>query len=84
MDTVIIVTLKVNGLPAPIKIASQQEPTIQQIYKMIVDIVEQNDMSRDIQFKKFLQENEQKMYVYEIGERKCVVLVEKLAKVIDF
>jgi hypothetical protein len=84
LETVIIVTFKIKGLPLPIKIASQKEPSINQIYKMISDIVEANDFSGEIQFKKFLQESGQKMFIYEIGERKCVVLVEKLEKVIEF
>mgnify|MGYP005828127065 CR=1 FL=1 len=84
METVIIVTFKVKGLPVPIKIASPTEPTISQIYKMIADIVKTNNLDGDVQFKKILQENEQKMYIYEIGTRKCVVLVEKLEKVIEF
>ncbi|KKK37873.1 hypothetical protein WQ57_11900 [Mesobacillus campisalis] len=84
METVTIVTFKVKGLPEPIKIASQYEPSINQIGKMISDIVKANNMSGDIQFKKFLQENGQKMFIYEIGGTKCVVLVEKLEKVIEF
>ncbi len=84
LETVIIVTIKVKGLPVPIKIASQTEPTISQIYKMIADLAEKNDITGDIKFKKILQENEQKMYIYEIGNQKCVVLIEKLEKVIEF
>jgi hypothetical protein len=84
LETVTIITFKVKGLPEPIKIASQYEPSINQVGKMISDIVKTNSLSGEIQFKKFLQENGQKMFIYEIGERKCVVLVEKLEKVIEF
>jgi len=84
LETVIIATIKVRGLPVPIKIASQTEPTISQIYKMIADLAQKNDIPGDIKFKKILQENEQKMYIYEIGNQKCVVLIEKLEKVIEF
>jgi hypothetical protein len=84
LDTVIIVTIKVKGLPVPIKIASQTEPPISQVYKMIADLAKKNDITGDIQFVKVLQENEQKMYIYEIGNQKCVVLIEKLEKVIQF
>jgi hypothetical protein len=84
LDTVIIVTIKVKGLPVPIKIASQAEPSISQIYKMIADLAKKHDITGDIQFMKILQENEQKMYIYEIGNQKCVVLIEKLEKVIEF
>lgn len=84
LDTVIIVTIKVKGLPVPIKIASQTEPSISQVYKMIADLAKKNDITGDIQFVKVLQENEQKMYIYEIGNHKCVVLIEKLEKVIQF
>lgn len=84
LNTVIIVTVKVNGFPAPIKIASQIEPNMDQINTMVVDLAVKYSVSGKVQFKKFLEEHEQKMYIYEIGDRKCVVLVEKLAKVIEF
>lgn len=84
LDTVIIVTLKVTGLSDPIKIASQTEPAIDQIDQMVVDLVKKNKISGEIHFEKSLQENQQKMYVYKIGQKKCVVLVEKLAKVKEF
>jgi hypothetical protein len=84
LETVIIVTVKVNGLPAPIKIASQMEPSMDQIEAMVIDLVEKFQLSGEVQFKKRLEENEQKMYIYEIAGRKCLVLVEKLAKVIEF
>ncbi|MCM3584323.1 hypothetical protein M3182_01030 [Mesobacillus maritimus] len=84
MDKVIIVTFRVKGLPVPIKIASQIEPTINQIMKMVSELAVKNQLEGDIQFRKFLQEKEQKMYIYDIGNRKCMVLVEKLEKVMEF
>ncbi len=84
MDSVILVTFKIKGIPIPIKIASTNEPTREQILKKITDLANGYDLSGDIQFKKLLKENGHKMYIYEIGDRKCMVLVEKLEKIKEF
>ncbi|MBT2644128.1 hypothetical protein J7I80_17935 [Bacillus sp. ISL-41] len=84
MDSVILVTFKIKGIPIPIKIASTNEPTREQILKKITDLANGYDLSGEIQFKKLLKENGHKMYIYEIGDRKCVVLVEKLEKIKEF
>ena len=81
MDSVILVTFKIKGIPIPIKIASTNEPTREQILKKITDLANGYDLSGEIQFKKLLKENGHKMYIYEIGDKKCMVLVEKLEKI---
>lgn len=84
MDSVILVTFKIKGIPIPIKIASTNEPTREQIQKKITDLANGYDLSGEIQFKKLLKENGHKMYIYEIGDKKCMVLVEKLEKIKEF
>lgn len=84
MDSVILVTFKIKGIPIPIKIASTNEPTREQILKKITDLANGYDLSGEIQFKKLLKENGHKMYIYEIGDKKCMVLVEKLEKIKEF
>jgi phage regulator Rha-like protein len=84
LDSVILVTFKIKGIPIPIKIASTNEPTREQILKKITDLANGYDLSGEIQFKKLLKENGHKMYIYEIGEKKCMVLVEKLEKIKEF
>lgn len=84
MDSVILVTFRIKGIPLPIKIASANEPSRDQITKKVSDLAKGYDFIGDIQFKKLLKENDQKMYIYEIGERKCMVLVEKLEKIKKF
>jgi phage regulator Rha-like protein len=84
LDSVILVTFKINGIPIPIKIASTNEPTREQILKKISDLAKGYDLTGEIQFKKLLKESGQKMYIYEIGDRKCMVLVEWLEKIKEF
>ncbi|WP_174731231.1 hypothetical protein [Mesobacillus harenae] len=84
MDSVILVTIRVKGMQLPIKIASKIEPTKDQIYKKISDLAKAQELTGEIQFKKLIQEKGQKMYIYKIGERRCVVIVEKLQKIIQF
>ncbi|WP_210366822.1 hypothetical protein [Bacillus sp. REN3] len=84
MDSVIIVTFKIKGIPIPIKIASSNEPSKDQIQKKITDLAKGYDLIGEIQFKKLLKEKGQKMYIYEIGGRKCIVLVERLEKIKEF
>ncbi|WNF20869.1 hypothetical protein [Mesobacillus jeotgali] len=84
MDSVILVTFKIKGIPIPIKIASTNEPTREQILKKVTDFANGYDLSGEIQFKKLLKENDHKMYIYEIGDKKCMVLVEKLEKIKEF
>ncbi|MGV2939016.1 hypothetical protein AB5I83_05450 [Mesobacillus sp. LC4] len=84
MDSVILVTFKIKGIPIPIKIASTNEPTREQILKKITDLANGYDLSGEIQFKKLLKENGHKMFIYEIGDKKCMVLVEKLEKIKEF
>ncbi|RSD26092.1 hypothetical protein [Mesobacillus subterraneus] len=84
MDSVILVTFKIKGIPIPIKIASTNEPTREQILKKISDLANGYDLTGEIQFKKLLKENGHKMYIYEIGNRKCMVLVERLEKIKEF
>ena len=84
MDNVILVTFKMKGIPIPIKIASAIEPSRDQIMKKLSDLAKGYDLNGEIQFKKLLKENDQKMYIYEIGDRKCMVLVEKLEKIKEF
>lgn len=84
MDSVILVTFKIKGIPIPVKIASTNEPTREQILKKISDLAKGNDLIGEIQFKKLLKENGHKMYIYEIGDRKCMVLVERLEKIKEF
>lgn len=84
MDSVILVTFKIKGIPIPIKIASTNEPNREQIFKKITDLANGYDLSGEIQFKKLLKENGHKMYIYEIGDKKCMVLVERLEKIKEF
>lgn len=84
MDSVILVTFKIKGIPIPIKIASTNEPTREQILKKVTDLANGYELSGEIQFKKLLKENGHKMYIYEIGDRKCMVLVERLEKIKEF
>lgn len=84
MDSVILVTFKIKGIPIPVKIASTNEPTREQILKKISDLAKGYDLIGEIQFKKLLKENGHKMYIYEIGDRKCMVLVERLEKIKEF
>jgi len=84
LDSVIIVTFKIKGIPIPIKIASSNEPSKDQIQKKITDLAKGYDLIGEIQFKKLLKEKGQKMYIYEIGGRKCIVLVERLEKIKEF
>ena len=84
MDSVILVTFKIKGIPIPIKIASTNEPTREQILKKILDLAKGYNLIGEIQFKKLLKENGHKMYIYEIGDRKCMVLVERLEKIKEF
>ncbi|ALC90312.1 hypothetical protein AM500_11345 [Bacillus sp. FJAT-18017] len=84
METVILTTYKIPGLPMPIKIASTIEPKKEQIYNKLIELLNQYNIEGDIQFKKLLVENENSMYIYELGEKRCMVLVEKLEKVKEF
>jgi hypothetical protein len=84
LDSVILVTFKIKGMPIPIKIASTNEPSREQILKKVSDLAKGYDLIGEIQFKKLLKENDQKMYIYEIGDRKCIVLVERLEKIKEF
>lgn len=84
MESVILVTFKIKGIPIPIKIASTNEPSRDQIVKKISDLASGYDLSGEIQFKKLLKENGHKMYIYEIGDRKCMVMVERLEKIKEF
>ncbi|WLR57111.1 hypothetical protein LC048_09715 [Mesobacillus subterraneus] len=84
MESVVLVTFKIKGIPIPIKIASTNEPSREQILKKISDFANGYDLSGEIQFRKLLKENGHKMYIYEIGERKCMVLVERLEKIKEF
>lgn len=84
MDSVILVTFKIKGIPIPIKIASTKEPSREQILKKVTDLAKGYDLIGEIQFKKLLKENGHKMYIYEIGDRKCMVLVERLEKIKEF
>lgn len=84
MDSVILVTFKIKGIPIPIKIASATEPSREQIVKKISDLAKGYDITGEIQFKKLLKENGHKMYIYRIGDRKCMVLVERLEKIKEF
>ncbi|PLR91157.1 hypothetical protein [Bacillus sp. T33-2] len=83
MDTVILVTFRVNGLPIKIKIASESEPSTDQLYAKIQDIANVYKINGEIHLKKVLHEKGNKMYIYHIGENKCVVLVEKLEKIME-
>jgi len=84
LDSVILVTFKIKGIPIPIKIASTTEPSKDQILKKITDLANGYDLSGQIQFKKLLKEHGHKMYIYEIGDKKCIVLVERLEKIKEF
>ncbi|WP_043933798.1 hypothetical protein [Bacillus sp. EB01] len=84
METVILTTYKIPGLPMPIKIASTIEPKKEQIYNKLIELLNQYNIEGDIQFKKLLVEKENSMYIYELGEKRCMVLVEKLEKVKEF
>jgi phage regulator Rha-like protein len=84
LDSVILVTFKIKGIPIPIKIASTNEPSREQILKKILDLAQVYNLIGEIQFKKLLKENGHKMYIYEIGDRKCMVLVERLEKIKEF
>jgi hypothetical protein len=84
LESVILVTFKIKGIPIPIKIASTNEPSRDQIVKKISDLASSYDLSGEIQFKKLLKENSHKMYIYEIGDRKCMVMVERLEKIKEF
>jgi phage regulator Rha-like protein len=84
LESVVLVTFKIKGIPIPIKIASTNEPSREQILKKISDLANGYDLSGEIQFKKLLKENGHKMYIYEIGDRKCMVLVERLEKIKEF
>lgn len=84
MDSVVLVTFKLKGVPIPIKIASTNEPSRDQIAKKISDLARGYDLDGEIQFKKLLMENGHKMYIYEIGDKKCIVMVERLEKIQEF
>ncbi|WP_059170676.1 hypothetical protein [Bacillus sp. FJAT-27445] len=84
MDTVILVTYKIPGMPMPIKIASTIEPNKEQIYHKLTELVKENSIEGDIQFRKLLVEKENSMYIFELGDKRCMVLVEKLAKIKEF
>jgi hypothetical protein len=84
LETVILTTYKIPGLPMPIKIASTIEPKKEQIYNKLIELLNQYNIEGDIQFKKLLVEKENSMYIYELGEKRCMVLVEKLEKVKEF
>ncbi|WP_409270250.1 hypothetical protein V1499_12510 [Neobacillus sp. SCS-31] len=84
MDTVILVTYKIPGMPMPIKIASTIEPNKEQIFHKLTELVKENNMEGDIQFRKLLVEKENSMYIFELDGKRCMVLVEKLAKIKEF
>ena len=67
MDSVILVTFKIKGIPIPIKIASTNEPSREQLLKKISDLAKGYNLLGEIQFKKLLKESGHKMYIYEIG-----------------
>jgi hypothetical protein len=84
VETVVLVTFRISGLLTPVKIASKTAPNQDQIYKKILDMVKDYNLSGEVQFKKLIQEKGKKMYIYQIAERRCVVIVEKLQKIIEF
>ncbi|WML48733.1 hypothetical protein RCG23_00875 [Neobacillus sp. PS3-34] len=84
METVTLVTFKVKGLFSPIKMALKMAPSQEQIYKKILGIMKDHNISGEVQFKRLVQDKGKKMYIYHIGETKCVVMIEKLQKVIEF
>ncbi|RHW42165.1 hypothetical protein D1B31_05895 [Neobacillus notoginsengisoli] len=84
METVILVTYKIPGIPMPIKIASTIEPNKEQIHNKLLELMEENHINGDIQFRKLLVEKENSMYIFELGEKRCMVLVERLEKIIEF
>lgn len=84
METVILVTYKIPGIPMPIKIASTIEPKKEQIHNKLLELMEEYHISGEIQFRKLLVEKENSMYIFELGEKRCMVLVEKLEKIIEF
>ena len=84
METVVIITFKIKGFPEPIKIASQNEPQLHQITTMLSELAETKAIDGEIKFKKLLKDHGQKMFIYEIGDRKCVVIVEKLERIMHF
>lgn len=84
MESVVLVTFKIKGIGIPIKIASTNEPSRDQILKKISDLASGYGLIGEVQFKKLLKENGHKMYIYEIGDRKCMVLVERLEKIKEF
>lgn len=85
METVILVTFKITGLASPpIQVASVHEPSRDHIYEKLEELAREHRLYGEIQFKKLLQEKGHKMYIYQIGDHKCMVLVEKLEKVIEF
>ncbi|OCA90721.1 hypothetical protein A8F94_02260 [Bacillus sp. FJAT-27225] len=84
METVILTTYKIPGIPMPIKIASTIEPKKEQIYNKLIDLLNQYNIEGEIQFRKLLVEKENSMYIYELGDKRCMVLIEKLEKVKEF
>ncbi|SFA86219.1 MULTISPECIES: hypothetical protein [unclassified Bacillus (in: firmicutes)] len=84
MDTVTLVTFRIKGLLTPIKIASKMAPSQEQIHKKLLDIKQKHQLEGELEFKKLVQEKGKKMYIYKIGDSRCVVMVEKLQKIIEF
>jgi hypothetical protein len=85
MKTIVLVQFIVDGLQQklPFQIAAKNEPNKNQILEKIMEIVEHYDLSKEVQFEKFTQEKGQKIYLFKIGEKSCIVIVDRL-DIIEF
>jgi DNA-binding transcriptional regulator WhiA len=85
MEKVVLIQFLVQGIDQklPLHIVSKNEPNKNQILEKIMELVNHYDLSTEVHYEKFLQEKSQKVYVYKIGDKSCVVIVERI-EVMEF
>lgn len=78
LKTVVLITFMIKGISIPIHITSKNEPNKLQIIETIKDITEHFEISGAIIEDGFNQKKGMKIYKFIIGDKNCVVSVERL------
>jgi hypothetical protein len=83
MKTVVLITFNIESSLTLIKMASKNEPDELQLINMLKDNKDRFKLNGEIKQKPFLQEQDNKIYLFTVGKENVFISVERL-EVMEF